>query len=481
MVQLTPARAEALVEMLCTTMIETTAEEDDDDAAPYVRPPQRVPLSRQGGSRRRTTAVSPARPLYGWLTAEAISLTGTRVSMIALPWFVLTTTGARRRPAWSPLAEMLPLVLLKVLGRAGDRPGRRPPGRDHLRPAVGAVASARSRCCTSSGCSPFPVFLLLVALAGALRGPGDAAKAAMTPTVVAEAGVPMERATGLHATVERTAGLVGAAVAGGAGRLVGAADALVVDAAQLRARRVVLAWSPPGSVPAAPREPDADAEPRRRTPSELREGWTFLRGDRVLLGIAVMVALTNLLDLAYVAVLRAGLGGGDAPGAPRPWAWCSRRSAARAAIGSVCAAAWADRLPRYRTYLIAFLICGAPRYVVFALDVPLWSVLAVCVAGGFASGFLNPILGAVIFERIPAPLMGRVTSLNTAMCYSLIPFGGLLGGARVAGVGLSPALLVTGAAYLVTTMAPTRCRVRRMDRPRAGARGPVNRRHIAPA
>ena len=32
-------------------------------------------------------------PLYGWLTAEAISLTGTRVSMVALPWFVLTTTG----------------------------------------------------------------------------------------------------------------------------------------------------------------------------------------------------------------------------------------------------------------------------------------------------------------------------------------------------------------------------------------------------
>ncbi len=39
-------------------------------------------------------------PLYGWLTAEAISLTGTRVSMIAIPWFVLTTTGSPRRRAW---------------------------------------------------------------------------------------------------------------------------------------------------------------------------------------------------------------------------------------------------------------------------------------------------------------------------------------------------------------------------------------------
>ena len=59
-------------------------------------------------------------------------------------------------------------------------------------------------------------------------------------------------------------------------------------------------------------------------------------------------------------------------------------------------------------------------------------------AGGFASGFLNPILGAVIYERIPTPLMGRVTSLNTALCWSLMPFGGLLGGVLVQAIGLSP-------------------------------------------
>ena len=39
----------------------------------------------------------------------------------------------------------------------------------------------------------FPILLALVALAGALRGPGDAAKHALTPTIVEQAGVPMER------------------------------------------------------------------------------------------------------------------------------------------------------------------------------------------------------------------------------------------------------------------------------------------------
>jgi MFS family permease len=399
--------------------------------------------------------MSPRRPLYGWLTAETISLTGTRVSMIALPWLVLTSTGSATKTGLVALAEMLPLVVLKVLaGPVIDRVGARRVAItcDLLSVlAVGAIPLLHE-----IGWLPFPMLLLLVALAGALRGPSDGAKAAMTPAVVAEAGVPMERATGLHSTIERTAGLVGAAFAGALVAWIGAADALLVDALSFGLAAAVLGWSTRSMVeqraPASVVETPAGRPPTSYA-TELKEGWTFLRGDRILLGIAVMVALTNLLDLAYAAVL------------VPVWAEATTGSAATvglvfatfggsAAIGSICAAAWAARLPRYQTYLIAFLVCGAPRYVVFALDVPIALVLAVCVAGGFASGFLNPILGAVIYERIPEPLMGRVTSLNAAMCFALMPFGGLLGGLLVAGVGLSPALLIVGAAYFAVTMLP---------------------------
>ncbi len=135
------------------------------------------------------------------------------------------------------------------------------------------------------------------------------------------------------------------------------------------------------------------------------------------------------------------------------------------AVGAICAAAWGSRLPRYKTYLFAFLLCGAPRFVVMALDSALWVVLATAVIGGFASGFLNPILGAVIFERIPTPLMGRVTSLSSAMCFALMPLGGVLGGLLVAGFGLSTAMLVAGAAYFLVTMLPAvDPRWREMDR-----------------
>jgi MFS family permease len=123
-------------------------------------------------------------------------------------------------------------------------------------------------------------------------------------------------------------------------------------------------------------------------------------------------------------------------------------------VGALGAAAWATRLPRYRTYLVAFLVCGLPRFAVFAFDSPLWAVVAVSMVAGFAAGFINPVLGAVMFERIPQPLVGRVTSLSTAMCFALMPLGGLLGGLLVTGVGLSWAMLAVGLAYFAITMLP---------------------------
>ena len=165
-----------------------------------------------------------------------------------------------------------------------------------------------------------------------------------------------------------------------------------------------------------------------------------MRRDPVLMGIGVMIAMTNLLDQAWSVVLvpvwarDSGYGVGAV-------GLLAATFGAAAVAGSVAAAAWAERLPRYRTYLVAFILAGVPRFVMLALGAPLWSILVVAVIGGCASGFLNPVLGAVLFERIPAPLMGRVTSMNLAMSWSLIPFGGLLGGIAIAAVGP-----VTGAA-----------------------------------
>jgi len=393
--------------------------------------------------------MSTRRPLYGWLTSEAISITGTRVSMIALPWFVLTTTGSASKTGLVALAELLPLVILKVLGGPIiDRVGARRVSITCDLLSVLVVGSIPLL--YHSGHLSFPGFLVLVAMAGALRGPGDGAKHSLTPALVAHAGVPMERATGLASMVERSATMLGAVFAGGLIAAIGPTNALFVDAASFLLSAAILGWATRGMTRTAEREEGAVEPPYRR---RLAEGWHFLRGDRVLLGIAIMVALTNCLDIAWASVLipvwaREYGGGAAAIGL------LFAVFGGAALAGATCAAAWGDRLPRYRTYLLAFLIGGAPRFAVMAFDAPWWAVAAVTVSAGFAGGFINPILGAVIYERIPAPLVGRVTSLTTAMCFALMPLGGLLGGFLVSGFGLTIAMLAAGAAYFLVTMLP---------------------------
>jgi MFS family permease len=393
-------------------------------------------------------------PLYGWLSAECISLLGTRVSMIAIPWLVLTTTGSATQTGLVAFAEITPMVLLKAFG--GPLVDRVGPRRvaitvDALSFAVVGLIPLLHH----TGALTFPMLLGLVAVAGALRGPGDAATTALIPALVERADVPYERATGLSSAIERGASMIGAAIAGGLVAPIGAASAVAVDAGSFAVCALVLVVTTrPLAAPVRTADQTADETATGTSyAAELRDGWNFLRRDPVLMSLCVMIAVTNLLDLAWSAVLLpvwahdSGAGVGAVGLVFAVWGGA-------AMLGSVVAAAYGTRLPRFQTYLVAFLITGLPRFVLFAIGVPLWVIIAMCLVGGASSGFLNPVIGAVEFERIPRALVGRVTSLTSSICWSLMPLGGIIGGLLVSGIGLSPAMVVIGVAYFATTMAP---------------------------
>jgi nitrate/nitrite transporter NarK len=63
-----------------------------------------------------TTTPRSRRGMLGLLTANTFSLAGTRLSQIALPWFVITTTGSPAQTGLAAFALMGPYVLAKGLG-----------------------------------------------------------------------------------------------------------------------------------------------------------------------------------------------------------------------------------------------------------------------------------------------------------------------------------------------------------------------------
>src|SRR5947199_2038000 len=54
------------------------------------------------------------RSLLGLVAAELVSLTGSAMTFVALPWFVLATTGSTAKMGWVLAAEMLPIAIVGI-------------------------------------------------------------------------------------------------------------------------------------------------------------------------------------------------------------------------------------------------------------------------------------------------------------------------------------------------------------------------------
>lgn len=176
-----------------------------------------------------------------------------------------------------------------------------------------------------------------------------------------------------------------------------------------------------------------------------------------------MVGITNLLNAAFNAVL-VPVWARESGSGPAAIGLTGSVAGATAVAGSLIAAMAAHRLRRRTVFFAGFLLAGAPKFLVLALDAPLGTVLAVFAVSGFGAGFLNPVIGAVVFERVPRRMLGRVNALGDSLAWSGIPLGGLIAGAAVASVGLTPVLLACGAAYFLTTnLAALRPEWRTMD------------------
>ncbi|MGM4880758.1 MFS transporter [Rhizobium leguminosarum] len=393
-------------------------------------------------------------PFLALAAAETLSLSGTRLSTIAIPWLVLSTTGSPVLTGLTAMMEMLPYVAAKALsGPLIDRVG---PKRIAVVCDIASVAVVMLVPMLDwFGLLGMPLLLPVVFAMGMLRGPSDAAKQAMVPDIAALAAMPLERVTGVVGAIERLASTAGAAGAGALIGLIGPGQALVVNATTFAAAALIVGVGIPRLRSMSELRDAPEARPGGMSSylGDLREGWRFLRGDAVLVSIVIMVATTNLLDQAYHAVLLPVWTQSSGHGPELLGAMFSAFTGASIA-GAAIAAAIGERIPRLMVYTAAFLLTGFPRFLVIALDAPLSLIFLTLTIAGFASGFLNPILSAVIFERIPKPLTGRVTAMNAALCFALIPFGGLVGGALISMIGLAAALSLTGLTYLAATLFP---------------------------
>ena len=400
------------------------------------------------------------RGLFGLLVADGISIFGSRMSFLAVPWFVLITTGSAGQTGIVAFAEMAPYVLVQGFGGPlVDRLGawRVSIGTD----VVAAAAVGIVPLLYAADHLSFGVLCGLVALAGAVRGAGDSSRYVMVPGVTEHAAMAMERGAGLHDGVNRLAGMLGAPSAGLLIAGFSAPSVLAIDALTFLVSAVLVATLVPRSAAPsrapAPTSDDEGAQLDATQPmgyvAQLREGFAHLRADRLLLGIGVMVLVTNLLDQAAGSVLQP-VWAKEVSGSPVTLGVLLGVFGVGAVAGNAVLTWLSPRLPRRRTYAWCFLLGGSPRLFAMAAFSTVSPLLPIFFLGGFGAGGINPILGAVEYERVPRHLQARVLGALGAMAWAGIPIGALAGGFGVEHLGLRPALLVAAIAYLAATLAP---------------------------
>jgi MFS family permease len=384
-----------------------------------------------------TAVNAERRPLAALYLANGVSLSGNVMALTAIPWFVLQTTGSPTKTGIVAFFGFLPVVVASFLGGAlVDRLG--PKRMSVLADVMSGATVAMIPLLHATGHLTFPMLLTLVFLGALLDTPGMSARSALVPTLAARAGWPLERATGVTATVERGSRLAGAPLAGVLIALGGPITVLWIDAATFAVSALVVILAVPG-----------DARPSRvqgsRYLAEIKEGFAFLRRDRPLAAIAKLLVVTNFLDawtsvllIVYAAkVYGSAVSLGAVIGA----------FGAGSMFGAILFARRGAKFSRHRLFGWCFLAFTI-KYPALAMFPSLGILMVFAFLAGTASGPVNPLIDTVSYERIPIGLRGRVLSALGGVAWMAMPLGVLAGGFVLDHASLRINVIIVGASYV---------------------------------
>ena len=372
------------------------------------------------------------RGLLALVGAEVVSLTGSQMTWLALPWFVFVTTGSATRMPLVILAEVVGMGLAtlasgKLLARLGAR--RTMLLCDGARAPVMALVPLLHW----AGVLSFPLLLALVVALGVLTAPYFSAQRVIVPELLGEDETRVTEATAVTQAAARATFLLGPLVAGVLIGVIGPATVLLVDAATY----VVAVGLVGGFVPGGrPRADEAGGSIRDGLRYLIREpllrvwnvafavgdaGWTVF-----FAAVPVLVIARFGEDARIAGVLLASFGIGALVGNGIAYRYLARRNG----LLVIAAAIMGQALPLW----------------LLPLPVPAWALSGALAISGLANGLVNPSIHAIYTLRIPPALRATVMPA-VALTWSVAqPIGLLIAGPSLDAFGARPVLVAFAAA-----------------------------------
>ena len=387
-----------------------------------------------------THARSPLRqrPIFALVSAEVISSLGSQMTFLALPWFVLQTTGSATRMGVVLAVELLPIAILgipsgSVIARYGAR--RTMLVSDLIRaPLLASIPLLHEL-----GVLSFPLLLAIVACIGTFLAPYFASQRLILPELVGDDEQVVAQANAVVEGATRATSLLGPAAAG---LLIAAFDApvvLYVDAATFLIAFALLFLF----VPARPPRPQSD------------DGRGVLAGIRFLLRDPLLrvLGLTALVANGLGQMLGAGLTvlAYDEYASSKVAGAFFAAFGLGAVLGSIAAVRIVGRHDPLRLGASAFVILTLPIFAL-SLELPVPAVMTALAASSFFGPLVNAPLIGVITMRTPEAIRAKVMTavLTTAMLAG--PAGMALAGPLLQSWGPHRVFLLVATGQLLATI-----------------------------
>lgn len=371
------------------------------------------------------------RPLRALLFAEVISTTGAQMTWLALPWFVLTTTGSAGQMTLVILAESIGLAAAGLpAGAFVERFGAK---RSMLfADAVRAPLMLFVPILHWTGHLSLSGLLVLAFLLGALAGPYFTAQRVIMPELLGEDEATMSQANALFQGAIRTTLLLGPPLGGVLIGVIGAANVLVVDAATYLVSFALVALFVPTRKP-APRDEGADTR-------GVLAGLKFLVREPLL---RVWIPLFVFGDAAWqaffvaVPVLTVERFGADAKIAGALFA----AFGAGALIGNFLSFRFlAQRIDGLRLIALSVPLQAAPLWLL-TLHVPARAMFGAILLSGIGNGICNPTIHSLFTLRMPVAIRAKAMSAATVIWGLGTPLGLIFAGPVLATLGPQPVLV----------------------------------------
>lgn len=389
--------------------------------------------------------MTPRRlPAYAFFAGSTISYTGDMLTLLAIPWFVLQTTGSVTQTGITAFFSTLPAAVSAFFGGAIiDRLGYKRTS------VIGDIASGITVMLIpllySTVGLAFWQLLMLVFVGGILKSPGVTARSSLVPDLAAMASMRLERANALWDGVSRVSGLIGAPLAGFLIAIIGTSNLLWFDALSFAISALLIGLAVPPTPPVIHREESA-----KQSPTDLLSGVRFIRHESLILSIVITVMITNLLDGASFAVVEPAYIKQVFHSAV-PLGLIVAALGGASFAGTIIFGIIGHRLPRRWTLGLGYTIGGPFRFWVLLVPV-LPFIIAWNIISGLCIAPINPLLDTVLQERTPAAMRARVFGTISAGVLIGIPLGTFAGGYVASWLGLKLTLLVMGGLYLLATL-----------------------------